>query len=191
MRWKKTVLAGACAARATSAALPLIAHEDGMSGSVSVDASAFGSAGDVRFARNLWQALSDAGIVGDDAIQTHPYAGSSKHGPVVQYIDGTVTVGDYSGTFITKRNYRGEDISVEEIFADPSSHFDSLGVMFRREEGYAPDSADWFWAKFMPDGTVATTPDGMSMAGQVAPCISCHQPADGEDFVWGHDRFSR
>ncbi|MFC6489312.1 cytochrome P460 family protein [Nitratireductor sp. GCM10026969] len=151
----------------------------------------FGGPDQVDFAEELWQALEERGIVGEDAIQTHPYAGTSMHGPVIQYLSGKVTVADHTGTFILKRNYRGEDLSVEETFRDPLQNFDSMGVMFRREEGYAPDSGNWFWVKFMPDGAVATTPDGANMAGRIAPCIGCHQPAEGGDFVFSHDRFAQ
>ncbi|UUP15942.1 cytochrome P460 family protein [Nitratireductor thuwali] len=151
----------------------------------------FGGPEEVDFAEELWQALEQRGIVGEEAIQTHPYAGTSMHGPVIQYISGTVSVGGRTGTFILKRNYRGEDLSVEETFKNPLRNFDSMGVMFRREEGYAPESRDWFWVKYMPDGMVANTPDGAKMAGKVGACIGCHQPAEGADFVFSHDRFAR
>lgn len=151
----------------------------------------FGGPDEVEFAEELWQALEQRGIVGEDAIQTHPYAGTSLHGPVIQYISGRVGVGDQTGTFILKRNYRGENLSVEETFKDPMRNFDSMGVMFRREAGYAPQIRDWFWVKYMPDGTVASTPDGAKMAGKIGACISCHQPAEGGDFVFSHDRFAQ
>lgn len=151
----------------------------------------FGGADEVRFAEDLWQALEEQGIVGENAIQTHPYGGTSMHGPVIQYLSGKVDIGDRTDTFILKRNYRGEDLSVEGTFKNPMRNFDSMGVMFRREAGYAPESQDWFWVKYMPDGTVATTPGGARMAGQVGACISCHQPAEGGDLVFSHDRFAR
>lgn len=151
----------------------------------------FGGPEEVEFAEELWQALEERGIVGEHAIQTHPYAGTSMHGPVIQYISGNVGVGDRTGTFILKRNYRGEDLSVEETFTAPLENFDSMGIMFRREEGYAPDSQDWFWVKFMPDGAVASTPNGAKMAGKVGACIGCHEPAEGGDFVFSHDRFAQ
>lgn len=151
----------------------------------------FGSPQQVAFAKTLWQAMDERGIVGDDAMQSHPYAGTSMHGPVIQYLSGEIGVGERTGTFILKRNYRGDDLSVEEVFEKPLRNFDSMGVMFRREAGYAPESADWFWVKYMPDGTVATTPEGVGMAGQVGACISCHEPAEGGDFVFSHDRYAR
>jgi hypothetical protein len=151
----------------------------------------FGAPQDVRLAEEIWRVLADRRVVGDEAFFTHPYAGTSRHGPVLQYSEGEIAVGDRTGTVIVKKNHRGEGLSVDDVLAEPRAHLDSLAVMFRRAQGYAPEAADWFFVKYMPDGSVATTPGGRPMAGQVPPCIECHRPAEGGDFVFTHDRFAR
>lgn len=150
----------------------------------------FGSDQDVAFAAKIWDALAEQKLVGPGGIVTYPYKGTSLHGPVLQYLESEVSVDSQRGTVIAKRNHRGEGLTVEQVINEPTAHLDSLGVMFRREGGYDPAHGDWFWVKFMPDGTVATTPQGAKMAGQTKPCIACHTPAPGEDFVFSHDRFA-
>jgi hypothetical protein len=64
--------------------------------------------------------------------------------------------------------------------------------MFRREAGYDEDNQNWFWAKFLPDGTLDKNPKGMMLAGQVAKgadvgCIACHSNAGGDDYVFTAD----
>ena len=61
--------------------------------------------------------------------------------------------------------------------------------MFKREKGYDPESKNWFWAKYKPDGQLFVNPKGMQLAGRVAKgkpkgCIACHQAAPGGDFVF-------
>lgn len=48
----------------------------------------FGGPAEIDFAEELWQALEERGILGEDAIQTHPFAGTSMHGTVIQYLSG-------------------------------------------------------------------------------------------------------
>lgn len=45
-------------------------------------------------------------------------------------------------------------------------------------EGYDPEHADWFWARYQPDGSV-------DAAGRVSSCQECH--VDGADYVLTDD----
>ena len=47
-------------------------------------------------------------------------------------------------------------------------------------EGYNPEAGDWWWAKFMPDGTVDM--DGMAQ-GRVEMCIACHAKGADNDYL--------
>jgi hypothetical protein len=69
-----------------------------------------------------------------------------------------------------------------------SGHFDSVTVMFEREEGYDPENDNWFWAKYGFAGSLDETPDGEQMAGRVAGCIGCHQEAEGGDYLFTFNR---
>ena len=55
-------------------------------------------------------------------------------------------------------------------------------------DGYAPGYGDWFWAKFLPDGTLDQNPNGVALAGAVGAggtggCVPCHEDADS-DYVF-------
>ncbi len=150
----------------------------------------FGSDEDVAFAEKLWAVMAEQKLVGPDAIVSYPYKGTSAHGQVLQYLESRVSIDGQAGTVIVKRNHRGEGLTVETVINEPTAYLDAMGVMFRREAGYDTEHANWFWVKFFPDGKVATTPQGVGMAGQTKPCIACHTPAAGEDFVFSHDRFA-
>ena len=61
-----------------------------------------------------------------------------------------------------------------------------------KRPGYDPDNKDWFWAKYLPDGSLDKNPAGMQLAGMVAKgkpagCIACHTAAPGGDMVFTSD----
>ena len=47
-------------------------------------------------------------------------------------------------------------------------HLGAVTVMFRREAGYDAQNKNWFWAKYLPDGSLDKNPNGMQLAGRVA-----------------------
>lgn len=158
----------------------------------------FSGEANVEYARALWNALADAKLVGPDSIVTYPYEGQAPHGKVLEYLETELTFAGHTDTVIVKKNYAGEG-DVEElehaILDDRMEYLDSVTVMFRREEGYDPDHQNWFWAKYVPSGALDTNPKGMALAGRVAKgadqgCIACHQPAQGGDYIFSHDKFA-
>lgn len=154
----------------------------------------FGGDEDVAYSQNLWSALKSANLAGDGAVQGTPYEGQHPHGAVLQTLDSTLTVDGHTGEVIVKRNYGGEGVTVSKVANDPNAFLGSVTVMFRREQGYDAENANWFWAKFKPDGSLDTNPKGMALAGRVAKgadqgCIACHGAAPGEDYVFNNDRF--
>ncbi len=149
----------------------------------------FGGEDDVAYAKALWAALEKDRMVGSDTINTFPYEGTEPHGFVLETFYTTATVNGHSGEVIVKRNYGPKDVEVETVQANRGKHLGAVTVMFKREAGYDADNKDWFWAKYLPDGSMDKNPKGMMLAGKVAKgakkgCIACHTGAPGDDMVF-------
>lgn len=81
---------------------------------------------------------------------------------------------------------------MESVLSYPNKHLGAYTVMFRREAGFDADNQNWFWVKYLPDGSLDKNPAGMRLAGKVAKgadvgCIACHTGA-GDDMVFTSDR---
>lgn len=153
----------------------------------------FGNPEDLAYAEKLWAALEEIQLAGPDAMHSNFYEGVEPHGFVLEVFDAKVKVDDYTGRVIVKTNYGPEGVAVEEVSNDPSGHLAAVTVMFRREAGYDEENKNWFWAKYLPDGTLDKNPAGMQLAGRVAKgadegCIACHSAAPGEDYLFVNDR---
>lgn len=111
------------------------------------------------------------------------YAGQSPHGANLKmYLNrtaaGTIASPDY-GSIIVKENY-GPD--AKTLMA--------ITVMYKTRRDYDAQNGDWYYVKYNPNGTVATTPPdkgSMLIKGKFASCIECHSGANGEDFVFAND----
>jgi len=158
----------------------------------------FSGEANVAYAEALWNALGEAKLVGPDSIVTYPYEGTPPHGKMLEYLETEFTFEGHTGTMIVKKNYGGEGDPEElehAILNDRMEYLGAVTIMFKREKGYDPDHQNWFWAKYLPDGSLDTNPQDMKLAGRVAKgadqgCIACHQKAEGGDYVFGHDRFA-
>lgn len=144
-----------------------------------VAAQEFGTEADADYAALLWQVMQEKRLVGDDSVLSYPYAGVEPHGMMLETFYSEATVDGHTGVLVVKRNYGPEGVSEDEVIADPAGHLAEITIMFRREAGYDADNQDWFWVKYLPDGTLDTNPDGMQLAGRVAKgadqgCIACH-----------------
>ncbi len=149
----------------------------------------FGGEEDAAYAAALWSALEMGKMVGKDAINTFPYEGAEPHGAMLETFYTTATVNGYTGEVIVKRNYGPKDVEVEAVQMDRDKHLGAVTVMFKREAGYDADNKDWFWVKYLPDGSLDKNPKGMLLAGKVAKgadkgCIACHTGAPGENMVF-------
>ncbi len=152
----------------------------------------FGGQDDQDYAAQLWQVLTEMRLAGDDRITTLPYEGVEPHGFVLETLYATATLDGHDGKVIVKRNYGPEGVSVSEVQADRGGHLGAVTVMFQREEGFDPETNDWFWAKYLPDGSLDQNPAGVPLAGRVgkgadAGCIPCHAQAEGDDFLYTTD----
>ncbi|MFV2052798.1 cytochrome P460 family protein [Aliiroseovarius sp. YM-037] len=177
---KRLYIAGAVALALTTAS-PAAAQD-----------APFGTEADAEYAALLWQVMTENKLVGEGAIQSFPYEGVEPHGMMLETFYSSATVDGHTGTLIVKRNYGPEGVSIDEVLADPATHLGALTVMFQREEGFDADNQDWFWVKYLPDGTLDKNPAGMQLAGRVAKgadagCIACHSGAGGEDYIFTTD----
>lgn len=160
---------------------------------VLVAAPPFGNKEDIAYAADLWQALTEARLVGKNTITSTPYKGTHPHGAILDTMDTTITVNGHTGDVIVKKNFGGEGISKEAVANNPDKWLKAVTVMFRREKGFDTENKDWFWVKYAPDGTVMKNPKDMALAGRVAKgmdqgCIACHGAAPGGDMVFNHNR---
>lgn len=172
--------------------LPMALGVTSASAQQSGDQPPFGSEDAVAYADQLWQALAEASLVGDDPIRTMPYEGTEPHGAILEYLEQDLTIDGHEGLAIVKKNYRGEQLSRDQVLSNPGEHLESITVMYRREQGYDPDHQNWFWTKHNPDGSLQTNEQGMPLAGRVAKgmemgCIACHSAAPGGDYVYSYD----
>jgi len=149
----------------------------------------FGGAEDVAYSADLWAAMEQISLAGDGAIDTLPYEGAEPHGFVLETFYTTATINGHAGELIVKRNYGPEGVEVDAVKADRAKHLGAVTVMFKREAGYDEDNQNWFWAKYLPDGSLDKNPKGMMLAGKVAKgadagCIACHSNAPDDDYVF-------
>ena len=154
------------------------------------DMMPFGTEHDIEYAALLWDVMNASNLAGPNAIQTYPYEGLAPHGMMLQTFYSSGTINGHTGDLIVKRNYGPEGVSEDEVLMNPAKHLGAITVMFRREAGYDADNQDWFWAKFLPDGSLDKNAKGMALAGQVAKgadvgCIACHSGVD--DYVFTSD----
>ena len=136
------------------------------------------------FHERLWKYLetvcyhqwSPAGDNGDFRASEAP------HGALVKTYMNRMAAGNPKelphGSLIIKENF------------SPDKKLMAITLMYR-VKGFNPESKDWYWAKYSPDGKVAemAMPNGnkMSIAGKAMGCIECHSGADGEDFAFFND----
>lgn len=159
-----------------------------------VQAAPFGGNDDLAYADALWGTMQRAGLIGDHGVISTPYTGQHPHGAILDTIDATLTLDGHTGPVIIKRNYGGEGVSKQAVADNPAKYLKAVTVMYKRA-GYDPDNRDWFWAKFLPDGSLDKNDKGMQLAGRVAKgmptgCIACHAAAPGGDLVFNHDRYA-
>lgn len=151
----------------------------------------FGSEADAEYAQLIWEVMQASRLAGPGMIRHTPYEGTDPHGMMLETFYTTATINGHTGDLVVKRNFGPEGVSADEVLADPDGHLGAYTVMFRREAGYDPEDKDWFWVKYLPDGSLDKMPNGMPMAGQLVKgmdegCIACHQ-GGGEDLVFTSD----
>lgn len=151
----------------------------------------FGNAADMEYAAKLWSVMEGKALVGEGAIMAFPYEGVEPHGLMLETFYTTAEIEDHLGTLVVKRNYGPAGVSKDEVLGDPEGHLGAVTVMFQRAEGYDDATGNWFYAKYLPDGTLDRNPMDMALAGLVgkdadAGCIACHAGA-APDYLFTTD----
>ncbi len=138
---------------------------------------------DVQHARDLWMQIK--------AYETWPQPegfegwqdGQSPHGSTLKYYVNEAAQADPTrdGAVVVKANYSEE---TDEALM-------SLTVMEKRA-GYDPETGNWFYVKYGPDGQVMEGGDGKKLAGLVGKggtkgCVPCHAAAKGDDYLFMND----
>lgn len=178
--------------RSAAAVVALGITSFGITSTASAQSAPFGGEEDVAYAAELWAAMKELRLAGDNAIDSFPYEGQEPHGAILETFHTTLELDGHSGHLSVKRNYGPAGISIEEVSNDPDEHLDAITVMFQREDGYDPDHGNWYWVKYLPDGSLDKNPAGMQLAGRVAKgndeagCIACHTGA-GDDYLFTTD----
>ena len=146
----------------------------------------FGNAEDIDYAKQLWLKMEARGL---NSTPANLYVGGPPHGPVREVLEAVID----GKRIIVKRNFGGEDVSVEAVSQNRAVFLKAVTVMAKREDGYDAENGNWFWVKYKPNGNLHTNAKGMKLAGRVAKgmdkgCIACHQSASGNDLVFAHNK---
>jgi hypothetical protein len=171
---------------ATAAIMMLIA------GTAAAQDAPFGTPDDVNYAEKVWQRMGEERLQGPNAIDTVPYRGVEPHGAMLETFLTTMTIDGHEGMAVVKRNYGPAGVEKEAVQGARDKHLGAVTIMFKREDGYDPENKNWFWAKYLPDGSLDKNPKGMQLAGRVAKgmdegCIACHSSAPGGDYLFVTD----
>lgn len=83
------------------------------------------------------------------------------------------------------RNLPVGSILVREDYDDKRKRL-SISVMYR-VKAYDKDHGNWYWIKYLENGSVARGTDNKVVAGKMTSCSDCHGKALGKDFVFSND----
>ena len=81
-------------------------------------------------------------------------------------------------------------IFVIDDYADNGKTRNNVSIMYRAK-GSDPEHNDWYWLRYLPNGSIARTddtPGARPIAGEVKSCIECHDKAGGKDWVFSNDQ---
>ena len=163
----------------------------GIYSSVAQGQAAFGTDDDLAYAAQLWAALEEAHFVGQDVVHGTLFMAPSTKAPnpmvlSLRTLFADITIDGVTAPAVIKRNYGPEGVTVAEVDVAPNDHLAAITVMYQRP-GFNADTNDWFWVKWLPDGTLDLAGE-TQMAGNVGGCIGCHGDAPGNDWIFVTDR---
>jgi hypothetical protein len=84
---------------------------------------------------------------------------------------------------------RQGSIFVIDDYAEDGKTRNNVSIMYRAK-GTNPEHNDWYWLRYLPNGSIAgtdDTPGAKAIAGKVKNCIDCHDEAGGKDLVFSND----
>lgn len=122
---------------------------------------------DYRTGWELWPGLAEF------------YGGNAPHGMLLTtYANATAQAALQSGETVMPEG----SIIIKENYM-PDRELAAITVMYKRQ-GYNGEHADWFFAKFLPDGSLDAAPSGMALEGRVPGCQGCHIAQQGADYIY-------
>ena len=175
-----TVLATAALAAAAGIACGDSAAEDTASASAAAAEQGMSqqAPGPDTTASGLWQYLQE--VEYRDEWSLYPgkgelYEGQEPHGMLL-----TTYVNDPAHRAISGTSGRLPNgaVVIKENFK-PDSALAAITVMYKHE-GYDAEHNDWYWVKYLPDGSVD---NGGKAAGRVPGCINCHGGMADNDYI--------
>ena len=75
------------------------------------------------------------------------------------------------GAIVVKENYT------------PDGTLAAITTMYKRT-GYNPEHADWYFVKYLPDGSLDQAPNGMELQGRLPGCQGCHIARAANDYLF-------
>lgn len=158
----------------------------------SAQAAPFGNTSDIELANAVWSAMQSVGLVGPQASVGQPYVGGPPHGATLDTLELNLKVDGTERLLSLKKNFGATDPKV--VLEQPYETLGAVTVMVKMDQNYDPDNQNWFYAKYLPDGSIDKNPKGVALAGRVGMkggpgCIGCHAAAPGGDYIFRHDRF--
>jgi len=144
----------------------------------------FGSDEDVMMAAQLWTDIQGWDQWGQIPGLEGVVPSEAPHEAFAEIFINDVAAGDPT--------YPDGSILLKENVSDEAGESITAITVMMRVDGFEPMAGDWFWAKYLPDGTLDMNPDGVPLAGRVGlggemGCIPCHGMATGGDFVYSND----
>ena len=138
-----------------------------------------------EFQRSFWRFISQTSPYRDWPTwpqgEEQPREGENPHGPWVKTYANRVAAED-------PKTLRYGSILINEELDEDKETLTAVSVMYC-VKGTDPAHYDWYWFKYLPDGSVAKAPadeGGKPIAGKVKSCIECHQKAK-RDLVFSND----
>ncbi|MFP4527778.1 MAG: cytochrome P460 family protein [Candidatus Kapaibacterium sp.] len=149
----------------------------------------FGGQKDVDFAHEMWDAMDG---YTDWPMKSGFIEGNSPHGQIVRLYYNIVNVDEKPYHVVIKDNYGGEGMTFAKVAKNPDDYLAAVTIMVQREDGYDPENNDWYWAKYLADGSLDKNARGAKLAGRVAKgmnagCIDCHKDAGEDDYLFSND----
>ncbi len=107
------------------------------------------------------------------------YRGNAPHGALL-----TTYVNELAGSALEAGEAAMPDgaIVIKENHT-PEGRVAAVTVMYKRS-GYNPEHNDWFFTKFLADGSLDTMPNGMAMEGRLPGCQGCHIAKRDLDYLY-------
>ncbi len=139
-----------------------------------------------EFRRSLWTFLANPQT---GYRRWAPWPGTEQGKPSQAPHGAFVRIFANAAALANQKSPPHGSVIVKENYAEDRQTLAAVTVMYR-SQGFDPQNGDWYWIKYLPDGSVDAmdTPQGrMAVAGRVSMCVQCHSGAQDKDFLFAND----